>query len=87
MVIAIFLICLAMVLFSVSQLFRNERVHRERTRILARIHLLSDGDIIAGREWRWRYEAFDSGPSYDEMFYKFWRPIASFYPSDLGWLN
>jgi len=35
-------------------------------------------DIENEREWLWRYDKFDE-VTYNEMMYKFWKPLSSFY--------
>lgn len=63
-------------------LFRVRRVYQERMRIIGIISQANTADIDAGRlgEWDWRYIAFNAGPTFNEMVYKFWKPVNSFFP-------
>lgn len=58
--------------------FRNSAVHDYRIGLLDLIDTATHMDITRDRPWRWRYDAFRS-VSYNEMLYKFWRHIDSFY--------
>lgn len=64
---------------SLLVLLRNRLVYKARMRVIGEISRLSQADIDAGREWSWRYEAFDAGPGYDVMIFKFWRPASAFH--------
>jgi len=66
---------------------RNNAVLNERLRILDRINEINRAEIVAGkdydgwryREFMWRYREFMNGPSHEEMVYRFWVPVTSFY--------
>jgi hypothetical protein len=84
MIVAIF--CVALLGVPVFMLIRNERVARERLRILNYIREQNGRDITAGiwdRRWEDRYDEFDR-ISYNEMLVRFWKPVRSFYAD--SWL-
>lgn len=59
---------------------RNNAVINERLRILDRINEINRAEIVAGKDYDgWRYREFMNGPSYEEMVYRFWVPVTSFY--------
>jgi hypothetical protein len=58
--------------------YRSTKVFRERTRVLYIVSSLAQDDILADRIWMWRYEGLDK-VGYNEMVFKFWRPVESFY--------
>lgn len=62
-------------------LWRNNRVYNYRMNVLLPlVSQASTRDIKLGRYNNgWRYEVFSS-ISYQEMVWKFWRPLNSFYP-------
>jgi len=79
MIIQIFLI-IALILISISMLMllRNWLVSKYRGVLLSEISKKFKEDIENEREWLWRYDKFDE-VTYDEMMYKFWKPLSSFY--------
>lgn len=64
--------------WSINGLFRNSRVHHERLRILGAISAAAQADIDAGREWEWRYDVFNNGPSHGRMVMEIWKPVSSY---------
>ena len=74
----IFTIALALILFSLSMLLRNWLVFKYRGVLLNEIGKKFKEDIENEREWLWRYDKFDE-VTYNEMMYKFWKPMDSFY--------
>ena len=79
MIIQIFLI-IALILISISMLMllRNWLVSKYRGVLLSEISKKFKEDIENEREWLWRYDKFDE-VTYNEMMYKFWKPLSSFY--------
>ena len=73
-----FTIVLALILFSLSMLLRNWLVFKYRGVLLNEIGKKFKEDIENEREWLWRYDKFDE-VTYNEMMYKFWKPLSSFY--------
>lgn len=73
MLIVVFVL-LSVLLFGTPlyMLVRNEQVYRTRTHLLRLIHTAAGLDIEAGRDWTWRYGAFESVP-YGKMVYTFWK--------------
>ena len=59
-------------------MFRNDRVHDYRQKLLGTISNCVEIDIQENRSWEWRYEIYHS-VSYDNMLYRFWKPLESFY--------
>lgn len=74
---------LALTVFGVISLVRNERVYTYRQNLLNQIYVASMRDIWdygdSPRDWNWRHEVYNS-VSYNEMVFKFWRRLDSFYP-------
>lgn len=66
-------------LHSQLMLLRNKRLGAFRLRMLDAINVAGAIDLEAGRDWRWRYEAFNAVP-YEKMLYRFWREFDDFYP-------
>jgi hypothetical protein len=58
---------------------RNQKVHKYRRSLLRKISDAGDVDIENNRPWEWRHDIYDT-ITYDEMLYKFWRRLDSFYP-------
>ena len=73
-----FTIALALILFSLSMLLRNWLVFKYRGVLLSEISKKFKEDIENEREWLWRYDKFEE-VTYNEMMYKFWKPLSSFY--------
>lgn len=53
-------------------LVRNEQVYRARIHLLDLASDAAKADIQAGRDWVWRYDAFNS-VTYGDMIRKFWK--------------
>lgn len=73
----LFLFLVIFVLADFYFLFRNNDVYRERERVLDAISTWAEVDISQGREWRWRYDEFES-VSYWSMLFSV-RPVGSFF--------
>lgn len=67
-------------IWCINGLLRNDRVHKERLRIIAAISAAAQADIEAGRfdSWEWRYDVFDNGPSHGRMVMEIWKPVSSY---------
>ena len=66
----ILLLSLLLLSFSLYKLSRNQTVYDYRSRII---------EIIFSKDdWKWRHKEFRK-VSYNEMVYKFWKPLDSFY--------
>jgi len=60
---------------------RNNKIHEYRIRLLGEIHEKGVAEINEGKmvkDIEWRLQEFDK-VTYDEMFWKFWRKVDSFY--------
>lgn len=57
---------------------RNSNVYHERMMMIEQVSHASTLDILMGREFHWRYEAFRA-VSYNDMMWKFWKSPRSFY--------
>lgn len=68
--------------FSALFLIQNDRVFRYRSRVREVLREKSLADMSAGRDWHHWYFLF-MDISYDEMLFKFWRPLDSFVPPEL----
>jgi hypothetical protein len=61
------------IVVSLFALYRNERVYRFRTGMIAQIRDVAMAE--RGRPWAWRYEAYDE-VTYTEMMRRFWVPLS-----------
>jgi hypothetical protein len=88
--ISLVVIVLAVFVIFVSYIFfyRNLKVFRYRQKIIMNIDAAAKDDIARGfyNEWTHRWTAYDT-ISYDEMVYKFWRPLDSFLPEDKSFME
>ena len=57
---------------------RNNRVFHYRNYLIEEMFRAGRDDIAHGRDPSWRREVFYS-VSYNEMVYKFWKPLSEFY--------
>lgn len=57
---------------------RLHQVAEYRKKLLITIGMLAQQDIIAGKNYKWRLEMFEK-VSFDDMLWKFWKPLDSFY--------
>ena len=73
-----FTISFVLMFISIYIFIRNCLVNRYRGILLQGITKKSKEDIENEKEWKWRYDEFDE-VTYDEMMYKFWKPLSSFY--------
>jgi len=65
-------------LFFAFMLFRNQKVFKERMRVLDIISQYAKMDIRNQKDYDWRYKEFDTIP-YNRMFYRFWIPVKEFF--------
>jgi len=70
--------CLTGQIACITYLFRNGKVCKERHRVLDVIDKLAKEDINEGRNFKWRYDEFNS-ISYFYMLLIFFRPVDYFY--------
>ncbi len=70
---------------AITGLIRNQLVYNYRVRLLDQIHDEARKDIQAGRDWEWRHQIFEQ-VTYNQMVFKFWKPLSSFYP-DKSFIN
>lgn len=64
-------ICLLGIGFCIYMFYRNDQVAAYRQAIIDRVFSFSD--------YKWRNDVYKS-VSYNDMVYKFWKPLDSFYP-------
>jgi hypothetical protein len=76
----------AVLLWTAYALARNERVYKFQNELLTVVSDLAGEDIAEGREWTWRYDAFNTS-SYNEKAMGFKRLKASNYYDDLSFLD
>jgi len=75
----VFITVMIIILMSSIYMFlRNNAVYKYRIGLLDRISKAAEEDINMGRDWRWRYDILHK-VTYQEMVWKFWKPISSFY--------
>lgn len=68
----------SLVFGSIGMMFRTIRVAEYRRNLLNQLSDAGHDDIKNRRPWYWRFNAFEQ-VSFDEMVFKFWKPIRSFY--------
>ncbi len=74
-VIGLFVALLPLVLF-----LRCRQIDAVRRLKLRESYEAAARDVNAGEQsWEWRFDAYDNVPTFDEMVWKVWRPVASFY--------
>jgi hypothetical protein len=85
--------------WSVYIINRNRQVAEYRHRLLNQIsnkinedrkkiwkaYLKNPKKGLGKYEWKWRYDAYEK-VTYDEMYWKFWKPLDSFY-KDLSFIK
>lgn len=57
---------------------RNNRVFDYRMWVADNIARRTRQEFLTDKDWHWRYEELRK-VSYEEMVYKFWRPLPSFF--------
>jgi hypothetical protein len=77
--------CAIALAYCVLVTVRNGKVRDERLGIIDELYRLNCDDITHSRPYEWRRRYFHNGPSYDEMLFKFWRPVNSFFPPVWQW--
>jgi hypothetical protein len=78
LIVGLIIFCIICILFTAYLDYRNHQVYNTRMAALNLITQLSILDTKAGREWRWRWDIMKD-PSYDQMLYKVWIPVDSYY--------
>ncbi len=76
--IALILALLGALIFLVFMWFRNEAVYAARSAAAAEVHRRWGEDIVKGDYSRSDHYVALHETSYDEMLWKFWRPLSSF---------
>lgn len=71
-------VCIMLLVFTLYIGCRNDEVCTERCRVIKEIGCLSADDSKAGRDWWWRFKAFEE-ITYNQMLYTFWVPVDKFY--------
>jgi hypothetical protein len=62
---------------------RCRRIDAVRTMKLHESYHAAAADLNAGEQsWEWRFDAYAKAPTFDEMVWKVWRPVASFYEDE-----
>jgi len=74
---SIVLMCLLIILFAALafcfyMLFRNQCVFACSRKLLEQIHIQSQRDIEADKDFTWRYEHLHKYADYDYLFTRFW---------------
>lgn len=78
------------IMISPLLVWRNNLVFAQRSQVINEISRLTHMNIdkfrigmdlskLTDTAQLWRYGAFEAGPSYGEMLWKFWKPVKSFY--------
>ncbi|MGH9125142.1 MAG: hypothetical protein ACRDZ8_10515 [Acidimicrobiales bacterium] len=58
--------------------WRCRQVDDRRRRMLRTSYEQAVSDMNVGLPWEWRFEAARTGPTFNEMVWKVWRPVSSF---------
>ena len=66
------------IIFMLFMAVRNNKVYKERLRVLNIISKLAEKNVNMGKDFAWRYDEFESIP-YNKMFYEFWKPVSSYF--------
>ena len=74
-------IALIIFILLVFFLIRVDSVLKERDYIIDKIQIAGIDDILHERDWHWRIEEYNK-ISIDEMIWKFWIPVDSFYENN-----
>ena len=78
----IFCVAMAGIVVSFLALIRNQKVYNYRVALLEEVSNAANNDIHregGPYEFKWRYDAF-SDVEYNDMMWKFWKPLDEFYP-------
>lgn len=59
--------------------WRCGQVDAVRSQKLKESYEQAVADMNAGLSWEWRFEAARTGPTFNQMVWKVWRPVSSFY--------
>jgi hypothetical protein len=62
------------VAFCMFMMRRTTKVYEFRRGVIDTVYELSGGDVHKNKEWRWRWDAFET-VDFGEMVNKFWRPL------------
>ena len=64
---------------------RCRRVDAVRSQKLRESYAAAVVDMNAGEQsWEWRFDASQNAPTFNEMVWKLWRPVSSFYEDRRG---
>jgi hypothetical protein len=66
----ILIIFIALFIYAICMLIRNDRVYRFRGNLLKKVSTAAKNDIYNNRPWVWRYDVLTSVP-YNKMLYSF----------------
>jgi hypothetical protein len=59
---------------------RCRRIDAVRSQKLRQSYEAAAADATAGESnWEWRFNGSQNAPTFDEMVWKLWRPVSSFY--------
>jgi hypothetical protein len=62
---------------------RCRRIDAVRSQKLRQSYEAAAADATAGESnWEWRFNGSQNAPTFDEMVWKLWRPVSSFYEKD-----
>ena len=73
---------LVMFVFLMFLGYRNSRVFKYRMELIDKLSEAAKKDIDAGLDPQWRYAEFNK-VTYNEMVYRFWKPLDNFYEKNL----
>ncbi len=60
--------------------WRCRQVDAARSQRLRDSYAQAAADMNAGEQsWEWRFDAYQKGPSFNQMVWQVWRPVSSFY--------
>jgi len=67
-----------LIFFCIFMVHRNNKVFKERMRVLDSISDFAKEDIRNGRDFNWRYKELET-ISYNQMMWQFWIPVGKFF--------
>jgi hypothetical protein len=72
-------------LLPLGMFLRCRQIDAVRRQKLRESYDAATADVSAGQQsWEWRFDSYQNAPSFDEMVWKVWRPVESFYDGRTG---
>jgi heme/copper-type cytochrome/quinol oxidase subunit 2 len=79
-IVAVGVIVVVAALLPLAIFLRCRRIDALRNEKLRDSYAAAAADMKAGEQtWEWRFDANQNAPAFNEMVWKVWRPVSSFY--------